>query len=320
MPMIVLDLEWNRGYDNKPLNEILQIGAVRLQGLDGPILSTFNIYIRPIVHKSFDPGAKQLPELRASLDSEVDFAAAIQLFRGWCGTETEYAFWGDDDLAAIKQNCAYWNVPAVPMEKIYNFQTALAYLLGTDQQIALWRAVAYFKIPDTFTFHSALNDALYTALVGRWLTPESLDYRPAPSKRAKPVKRRASLKLSKCPFPKQPRQTVGPFQTVGMVLDARRSRRPSCPVCGRRGCVNQWRLAPLRDGKPQQGFSVFSCPDHGRFLCRLILLRAEDGMWRGRLTVPAIRPELVQEYAEACEGSVYCCRSNSRNRRRPKRR
>ena len=29
--MIVLDLEWNRSYDKKPLDEILQIGAVREQ-------------------------------------------------------------------------------------------------------------------------------------------------------------------------------------------------------------------------------------------------------------------------------------------------
>ena len=28
--MIVLDLEWNRGYDKKPLDEVLQIGAVRM--------------------------------------------------------------------------------------------------------------------------------------------------------------------------------------------------------------------------------------------------------------------------------------------------
>ena len=40
--MIVLDLEWNRGYDKKPVNEILQIGAVRTEGLGGPILDTFN--------------------------------------------------------------------------------------------------------------------------------------------------------------------------------------------------------------------------------------------------------------------------------------
>lgn len=39
--MIILDLEWNRGYDNRPLNEILQIGAVRIERLGGPIVGTF---------------------------------------------------------------------------------------------------------------------------------------------------------------------------------------------------------------------------------------------------------------------------------------
>ena len=60
--MIIWDLEWNRGYDRTPLDEILQIGAVRVAGLGGPVLDTFNAYIRPAVHKKFDPGARRLPE------------------------------------------------------------------------------------------------------------------------------------------------------------------------------------------------------------------------------------------------------------------
>ena len=56
--MIILDLEWNRSYDKTPLNEILQIGAVRVGRLGGPVLDSFNVYIRPTVHKRFDPGAK----------------------------------------------------------------------------------------------------------------------------------------------------------------------------------------------------------------------------------------------------------------------
>ena len=58
IPMIIMDLEWNRGYDTKPLNELLQIGAVRMDSLNGPIADVFNIYIRPSVHKKFDMGAK----------------------------------------------------------------------------------------------------------------------------------------------------------------------------------------------------------------------------------------------------------------------
>lgn len=60
--MIVMDLEWNRGYDDKPVSEILQIGAVRTEKPGGPILDTFNAYIRPVVHKKADRWAKELPD------------------------------------------------------------------------------------------------------------------------------------------------------------------------------------------------------------------------------------------------------------------
>lgn len=85
--MVILDLEWNRGYDNKPLGEILQIGAVRVEYPGGPVTDTFNAYIRPSVHKRFDPGAKQLPDLRMSQESELDFVTALEMFRTWCGAE-----------------------------------------------------------------------------------------------------------------------------------------------------------------------------------------------------------------------------------------
>ena len=48
--MIVLDLEWNRGYDRVALDEILQIGAVRIKAPGGPVLDPFNACIRPSIH------------------------------------------------------------------------------------------------------------------------------------------------------------------------------------------------------------------------------------------------------------------------------
>lgn len=39
--MIILDLEWNQGYDKTVLDEVLQIGAVRVDRLGGPITDTF---------------------------------------------------------------------------------------------------------------------------------------------------------------------------------------------------------------------------------------------------------------------------------------
>lgn len=309
--MVILDLEWNRGYDNTPLDEILQIGAVRVEYLGGPVADMFNAYIRPTVHKKFDLGAKQLPDLQISQESELNFVTALEMFRNWCGGETEYAAWGNDDLAIFNQNCEYWKVQALPMTTIRNFQIALAYLIGANQQMALWRAVEYLNIPDVFTFHNALNDAMYTAMIGRWLTPESLEYKPV--RRTVQVKRKVTLKLSKHSFARQPRQTIGPLTSVEKVLDSKYSRKPPCPICGRKGCVNQWRYMPVLDiNKPREYFSVFSCPTHGRFLCRLVVMQLDNGAWRGRRTVPIIRPELIKAYTTACQGSVHNCKSNSR--------
>ena len=62
--MIILDLEWNQGYDKTVLDEVLQIGAVRVDRLGGPITDIFCAFIRPRVHKKMKQMARYLPELR----------------------------------------------------------------------------------------------------------------------------------------------------------------------------------------------------------------------------------------------------------------
>ena len=43
--MIIIDLEWNRSYDKIPLEEILQIGAVKIDRMGGPILDTCTVFL-----------------------------------------------------------------------------------------------------------------------------------------------------------------------------------------------------------------------------------------------------------------------------------
>lgn len=184
-----MDLEWNRSYDRKKLDEILQIGAVRTAYPGGPIESSFCAFIRPCVHKRFDPGARKLPDLQDAIHSELDFATAWAMFCDWCGEERTFAFWGPDDFAVIRQNCAYWGVPDFEPEKVCNYQRAFAHAYGTPgTMMALWRVVDYLNIPAIYDFHNALYDALYTAIVGEWLRAEDLDFEP--QKRKRPKRRR----------------------------------------------------------------------------------------------------------------------------------
>ena len=69
--MIILDLEWNRGYDNKPLEEVLQIGAVRLAGLVPEDFSMAAAFLRGMPAKEDSPGMKALYRVAGRLEGEA---------------------------------------------------------------------------------------------------------------------------------------------------------------------------------------------------------------------------------------------------------
>lgn len=301
--MIVLDLEWNRSYDNIPLEEILQIGAVRMDRLGGRILDTFNVYIRPRVHKKFNRSAKALPELQESVRSRISFPEALGAFLRWCGGETEFAGWGGDDFLVLAQNCAYWQLPALQVRRQIDLQAAFSLMLGTGQRVALHWAVEYCQIPAPFTFHNALCDAVYTASVGERIPGGCLAMADLPPR---------LHRFARTQYPPQPRRRVGPFPAPAAALDSRECRRALCPLCGQGTWVRQW---AWRD--PRQYFAEFRCPVHGPFLSRLTLSPDGEGGWQGRLTVPVITPAVLQAYQAALDSHIHACRSQ---RRRSKKR
>lgn len=298
--MIIFDPEWNRGYDTKSLDEILQIGAVKIAGLGQPVLDTFNVYIRPCIHKKFGPGAKHLPDLKESIESEIDFPQGLSMFLAWCGDERELAAWGNDDFKALQQNCEYWKLTVPDFQAKYNLQRAFGHTIGEDhRQISLQSAIASCGIPAEETLHNALRDAIYTAAVSTRITEEALAYRP-PKKRAK--RRNRYPKFSKEQFRAQPKYRVGPYPALQTVLNSKRARQPLCPACGKPMCVHRW-SGPVGSCY----YAVVGCEEHGKFLCRLTVTQLENGEWRGRMTVPAITPDLEGEHQRALEkGTINC--------------
>jgi len=296
--MIVLDLEWNRGYDERPIDEILQIGAVRVDKLGGPITDTYNVYIRPAIHKHFDLGAKKLPDLELSLSSQVAFPEAMADFRAWCAEERRFGCWGGGDLKALRLCCEYYGVPALEEAEEVDLQRAFCRAAGAgNAQIALWKAVRYCQIPDVFSYHNALNDAMYTACLCRWITEEDL--------REEPVKvKRRWVRFCKLPYERKPRRKIGPLPSAEAVLDHKCSRLPSCPLCGLQGWVTDWYTA---DG--ERYFSFFHCRTHGNFPCRLTIARTAQGQWQGRLAVPVLTPAALAEFERAVNGTSHHCAS-----------
>lgn len=161
-PVIVIDLEWNSGlYTKTRLDEILQIGAVKVDLSRRKIVDSFNVYIRPAVHKRYSPAAKQLPDLALSLDSHLNFPAALAAFLDWCGGDTLFASWGNSDLNVLLQNRDFHHLDAPLPTTFLDLQWAFDRLIGCGNNLSLEWAAEYCGAPDVFDPHNALYDAMY---------------------------------------------------------------------------------------------------------------------------------------------------------------
>lgn len=259
--MIVFDLEWNSGlYDPIRLDEILQIGAVKLQAPGGPILDSFNVYIRPWIHKRFSPAAAALPDLALSKSSQLDFPAALEDFLDWCGEDRVFASWGNSDLTVLLQNQAYWKLKGDLPRTYVDLQLAFGRVLGASDNLSLEWCAEYCGVPDIFDPHNALADAVYTACIGQMLTAAELqDAVRAPGPTPKGQKA----------LPRRSQPWQGPFDTLDKVLNNRGCRKGVCSKCGGATRMGQWFL-----GEDKYYYSKFTCPQCGRgYILRLEIYR-----------------------------------------------
>lgn len=295
--MIILDLEFNSGmYDTECLEEILQIGAVRVETPGGKILDTFNVFIKPRVHKRLSPGARVLPELAESLNAGVPFEAGYQAFLDFCGQETRFAEWGRDDFKILGRNAVYFGLRPLLPEGFIDVQAAFTRTLGSENATPLYQAVEYCGVPDSFVFHNALHDAMYTNLVGGFLSAATLaryvytlteeDVRP----RVRPAK------------PKRNQTRMGPFLSRELALNNMGCRRAICPRCRKLGRVREWYSS---DGIYH--YAEYRCPNHGLVLRRLRLAEDREGrFWAYNDTLTPSRENLAR-FKKARENQPFHC-------------
>lgn len=313
--MIVFDMEWNSGlYERTELDEILQIGAVKLERLGGPVLDTFNAYIKPCVHKRRAPPVQELPELEQCETSQLDFPTAAAEFFRWCGEGERFGTWGTSDFAALLQNLRYWEVNAPLPDQFYDLQAAFAAAAGASKQPALHHAVEYCGIPDVFDYHNAQNDALYTALVGAFVGEAEL---AASLRTPHEPRRRAKTDLPPDPALGAPRwtsQRYGPFADEERMLNNRGCRLAVCPVCGHKLRVSDWH----RTGDGPY-FSKFSCREHGTFFLRLAWERDPQALLWAASQVLDPTQGVRLAFRAAKRGQAFQCSLTAAAKRRRRR-
>ena len=185
MNYIVFDLEWNQspygqsGEHPRMPFEIIEIGAVKLND-DLEITDEYVSLIRPKLYKRLHRSIKPMLNYdEEDLKNGKPFKEACKEFLDWCGEEYVFCTWGASDLFYLQSNMDFYYMEKLEFPlKYYNIQQIYADLYDEDGKISkLEKACGELEIPEVEPFHSAVNDARYTARVLARIRPDDLEER-----------------------------------------------------------------------------------------------------------------------------------------------
>jgi len=288
MQFIVLDLEWNqpisyqsavfRKIGHSLIFEVIQIGAVKL-GERFEILDTINILVRPTHYLTIHPRIRRMTKLsQEELCDAFQFEDAMKQFIAWCGEDCAILTWGCDDISVLQQNVDFFHVET-PLPKMYDIQRCYTQAAGLTpgRQIALKNAMEQLAVQEDNqrSFHNALHDAYYTALVLQKLPnpQEVLEHEQQPRKLGL-GRRRARFRITQI------------IPSVKEALAGTAIQSPECPTC-KKATQLQTDIIPQAVGKY---IALSKCPQHGQMLIKIIFSMLPDGQKGMHLSVlPANR-------------------------------
>lgn len=179
MNYIVIDLEYNQNFDFKVSNrapsnpllplEVIQIGAVKLSG-NMSTSGSFSTLIKPKLYPRLNPFVSKVTGLKsANLSKAPYFPDGYRNLMSFIGRrKTVLCFWGNDDMKELCRNALFYqlNLDLMPLRYI-NVQkmVSLHLKMPPKRQLSLSSVVEKFGLTSDLPFHSAINDAYYTAKV-----------------------------------------------------------------------------------------------------------------------------------------------------------
>ncbi len=105
MNYIILDLEATCDERHTIENEIIEIGAVKLND-NLEVVDEFQSFVRPILNPNLTDFCKKLTSINQSdIDNANVFNIVIEDFKGFIGTEYKLCSWGFYDKTQFQKDC-----------------------------------------------------------------------------------------------------------------------------------------------------------------------------------------------------------------------
>jgi 3'-5' exoribonuclease 1 len=179
MRYIIVDLEatcWEKG--TRPgRQEIIEIGAVRLDANVGPASEEFACFVRPLIRPILRAFCERLTGIsQKDVDQAALFPVAFERFLNWIGPKRfVLCSWGAYDLNQFRIDCRRHNIPfPMTFENHINLKKEFARLKGL-RPMGMAAALRYLKLPLEGQHHRGIDDARNIARIAQIVLPKITD-------------------------------------------------------------------------------------------------------------------------------------------------
>lgn len=298
MQYIVLDLEWNQspfGKEDELKNmpfEIIEIGAVKLDENLNEV-DTFHELIKPKVYKDLHYKTKQIVNLTMEeLEKGKPFTEVMKAFLAWCGEEYIFCTWGVMDLSELQRNMEFYGMGEVyttPL-KYYDIQKFFS-LLHEDGKVrrTLHHVIEYLQLKEELRFHSALNDAIYTAQVIKHIDFEHIKKNYSIDCYHIPATRKDEIHAV---FDTYEKYISRGFKTRDDMMKDKEVLALTCYQCNK-NCHKKIRWYSTNNAKTYYALGI--CKEHGYLKGKIRAKQAENGLYYAIKTTKLVDEDGAQK-------------------------
>lgn len=178
---LVVDLEAtcdDAGTIPREQTEIIEIGAVRVDGGSLEPTDEFQTFIKPVRHPTLTPFCVELTSItQDDVDAAPSFAEAMAAMARFIGDRAPlFCSWGDYDRKQLAHDATHHRVRVPLGPQHLNLKQAFSDALGHKKRYGMARALLRVGLPLDGTHHRGIDDARNIAK----LLPYAVERRPFP--------------------------------------------------------------------------------------------------------------------------------------------
>jgi inhibitor of KinA sporulation pathway (predicted exonuclease) len=172
---LIVDLEatcCDQGTIPREEMEIIEIGAVMLNGGDLEIAAAFQRFVKPVRHPRLTPFCMKLTSIQQrDVDQAQPFSQVLSELVDWVAPYPNHLFcsWGDYDRKQLEQDCRFHKLPFPFPDNHWNIKQAFSDYMGTRKRFGVGRALRKLGIERVGTAHRGIDDAHNIAAILRYM-------------------------------------------------------------------------------------------------------------------------------------------------------